>query len=133
MKLRTILCLVFLAMSWLTAVDKAAPVGSSRTHAARSHSLSTAVENVFSLADFGAVGYGVADDGPALQNALNAIGQAGGGTLFVPAGRYAMITPVQKDFTALASGVSILGVESLTPVPPANSSRQELTRGLDLT
>ena len=133
MKLRTILCLVFLAMSWLTAVDKAAPVGSSRTHAARSHSLSTAVENVFSLADFGAVGVGVADDGPALQNALNAIGQAGGGTLFVPAGRYAMITPVQKDFTALASGVSILGVESLTPVPPANSSRQELTRGLDLT
>src|SRR6266540_6229364 len=101
MKLRTILCLVFLAMSWLTAVCKAAPVGPSRTHGTRSHSLSTAVENVFSLADFGAVGDGVTDDGPALQRALDALGESGGGTLLVPAGRYAITTSVAKDFTGL--------------------------------
>jgi len=133
MKLTKILCLLFLASPGLTvALGKTAPAGSPRIYAARNHSLSTNGENIFNLADFGAVGDGVTDDGPALQNALNAIGEAGGGTLFVPAGRYALITPVQKDFTGLASDISILGVESLTPVPPANSNGQELTRGLDL-
>lgn len=132
MKLRTILCLVFLAMSWLTAVGKAAPVGPSRTHGTRSHSLSTAVENVFSLADFGAVGDGVTDDGPALQSALDALGESGGGTLLVPAGRYAITTSVAKDFTGLAESVTIQGVASSAVVPPPNSSGPELTKGLDL-
>ena len=50
----------------------------------------------------------------------------------MPAGRYAILTPVQKDFTGVASDISILGVESLTPVPPPNSSGPVLTRGLDL-
>jgi hypothetical protein len=90
------------------------------------------VEDVFNLAEFGAVGDGVTDDGPALQNALDAIAAAGGGTLFVPAGRYAIDTPVQKDFTGLGASLTILGVESLTPVPPPNSSGDILTRGLDL-
>jgi hypothetical protein len=89
-------------------------------------------EDVFNLAEFGAVGDGIADDGPALQAALDAIAAAGGGTLFVPAGRYAIDTPVQKDFTGLGASLTILGVESLTPVPPPNSLGQELTRGLDL-
>ncbi len=87
----------------------------------------------FNFNDFGAVGDGVTDNGPALQAALNALGQAGGGTLFVPAGRYAIITPVQKDFTGLASEITIIGVESLTPVPPPDASGQQLTRGLDLS
>ncbi len=133
MKLTTILCVVFLASPWLTvARGKTAPAGSLRAYAARNHSRSTNAENVFNLTAFGAVGDGVADDGPALQNALNAMAESGGGTLFVPAGRYAILTPVQKDFTGVASDISILGVESLTPVPPPNSSGQELTRGLDL-
>jgi hypothetical protein len=75
----------------------------------------------------------MADDGPALQRALDAIGLAGGGTLFVPAGRYAIHTPVSKDFTGLASEVSLLGVESFTPVAEPNATGQDLTRGLDLT
>ncbi len=70
----------------------------------------------FNLADFGAVGDNVADDGPALQSALNALAAAGGGTLIVPQGRYAIVTPVSKDFTGLASSVSILGVPSNTVV-----------------
>jgi hypothetical protein len=133
MKLRTIFCLVMLAMSGLTAVGKTAFPGSPGVHPVRNHSLLTGMAGVFSLTDFGAVGNGVADDGPALQNALNAIGAAGGGTLFVPAGRYAIITPVHKNFTGLASDVSILGVESSTPVPPPNSDGQTLSHGLDLT
>jgi hypothetical protein len=94
---------------------------------------STEVEDNFNLAEFGAVGNGIADDGPALQAALNAIADAGGGTLLVPAGRYAIYTPVQKDFTGLGASLTILGVESLTPVPPPNAPGHILTMGLDLT
>ena len=47
-------------------------------------------------------GDGMADDGPALQAALDALAAAGGGTLIVPAGRYAIITPVAKDFGGIA-------------------------------
>ncbi|PYT04265.1 MAG: hypothetical protein DMF65_02500, partial [Acidobacteria bacterium] len=84
------------------------------------------------LRDFGAVGDGETDDGPALQGALDALAAAGGGTLFVPAGRYAISTPVSEDFTGLASSVTILGVESDTPAPPPDADGQTLTRGLGL-
>ncbi|NGO66818.1 right-handed parallel beta-helix repeat-containing protein [Streptomyces boncukensis] len=42
--------------------------------------------------DFGAVGNGVADDAPALQLALNSALDAGGGTIYVPAGIYRLAT-----------------------------------------
>ncbi len=93
---------------------------------------SVGAEDIFTFTDFGAVGDGVTDDGPALQDALNAIAAAGGGTLFVPAGRYAIATPVEKDFSGLGASLTILGVESLTPVPPPNSPGDILTKGLDL-
>jgi hypothetical protein len=73
-------------------------------------------QTTVNLADYGAVGDNVADDGPALQQALDALAAAGGGTLIVPQGRYAIVTPVSKDFTGLASSVSILGVPSSTVV-----------------
>jgi hypothetical protein len=133
MKFTTSLCLILLTSLGLTVVQgKTAPAGSLRGYDARNRSRSTSGENVFNLTDFGAVGDGLTDDGPALQNALDTMAESGGGTLFVPAGRYAIITPVQKDFTGVASDVSILGVESLTPVPPINSSGPVLTPGLDL-
>src|SRR6185369_8043897 len=50
------------------------------------------------LADFGAVGDGVADNGPAFQSAIDALAAAGGGTLLVPAGKFLVATPVVKDF-----------------------------------
>ncbi len=84
------------------------------------------------LRDFGAVGDGVTDDGPAFQSALDALAAAGGGTLFVPEGKYAIATPVAKDFTGLASSISILGVESITPVAPPSAGGYELSKGLDL-
>jgi len=92
----------------------------------------TAQATTFDLSTFGAVGDGVADDGPALQSALNAIATAGGGTLIVPAGRYAINTPVQKNFTGLASSLTIQGVESLTPPAPPTANGSQLTHGLDL-
>ncbi len=86
----------------------------------------------FNLRDYGAVGDGAADDGPALQRALDALAEAGGGSLVVPAGRYAVRTPVAKDFTGLADSVEVLGVESSTRVD-TNFTPDVLTRGLNLT
>ncbi|HKR00783.1 MAG TPA: carboxypeptidase regulatory-like domain-containing protein, partial [Pyrinomonadaceae bacterium] len=83
------------------------------------------------LKDFGAAGDGVKDDGPALQKALDALAQAGGGTLVVPQGRYALVTPVSKDFTGRASSVMIQGVESSAPVDPTGTPIQ-LSAGLNL-
>ncbi|MGH9967360.1 MAG: MSCRAMM family protein, partial [Pyrinomonadaceae bacterium] len=91
-----------------------------------------AVPDSLNLSDFGAIGDGVTDDGPALQSALDALAAAGGGTLFVPEGRYAIVTPVSKDFTNLASTVTILGVETSIPIPPPTADGAELSRGLDL-
>ncbi|HYN83660.1 MAG TPA: discoidin domain-containing protein [Pyrinomonadaceae bacterium] len=89
-------------------------------------------ETTINLRDFGAVGDNVADDGPALQAALDALGAAGGGTLIVPAGRYAIVTRVAKNFTGLASSVRILGVESSTPAPATTDSGSRQSLGLNL-
>jgi len=86
------------------------------------------------LADFGAVGDGVADDGPAFQSALDAVASAGGGTLFVPAGHYFVATPVVKDFSSLTNGaITIQGVPSDTMPAPPTASGNELSQGLNLT
>src|SRR5215218_7007442 len=84
------------------------------------------------LKDFGAVGDGVSDDGPALQAALNALAAAGGGTLFVPEGRYAILTPVAKSFAGTGASVTIYGVASSTPVAPPDASATQLAHGLEL-
>src|SRR5215813_1734888 len=88
----------------LLCLNSAAP--GARTHSPDSEPLN--------LRDFGAVGDGVTDDGPAFQSALDALAAAGGGTLFVPEGKYAIVTPVSKNFAGLATSITIKGVESLT-------------------
>jgi hypothetical protein len=76
--------------------------------------------------DFGAVGNGDTDDGPALQAAFDFLASAGGGTILVPPGRYAIRTPVSKDLKT-ASSVVIEGAGSssqfliATGAPPAIS------------
>ena len=84
------------------------------------------------LCDFGATGDGITDDAPAFQKALDALATAGGGTLFIPAGKYVIATPVSKDFTGLASSITITGVESLTMPAPPTAPGSELGLGLDL-
>jgi len=79
------------------------------------------------LFDFGAVGDGIADDGPALQSALDALAQAGGGTLYVPPGHYAIVTPVVKQFNS-ATSIVLQGEPSTTPISVAGNGL-----GLDLT
>jgi hypothetical protein len=91
--LRLFVACLFLATSLTVNADDGAsvPLDETATEA------STAI---FNLRDFGAVGNGDANDGPALQRALDALASSGGGTLYVPAGRYLIATPVVKSFTA---------------------------------
>src|ERR1041384_5026284 len=119
---RIVLCLLGLCLFLLCLTSAA--VGKPRSHPTESDPLN--------LRDFGAVGDGVTDDSPAFQSALDALAAAGGGTLFVPEGKYAIVTPVAKDFTGLASSITIIGVESLTPVAPPSAPGSELSKGLDL-
>ncbi len=78
---------------------------SSYSVPAHKHSNATALN----LREFGAAGDGISDDGPALQRALDALAISRGGTLVVPPGSYAIATPVSKDFSALASSITIVG------------------------
>lgn len=57
----------------------------------------------------GAVGDGAADDGPALQRALEALASRGGGVLVLPPGRYVIETPVVRDFLGAASNIVLRG------------------------
>lgn len=54
--------------------------------------------------DYGAIGDGIADDGPAFQDAVDAIGSTTSGFLIVPPGTYYIATSVN-----LASNVKIIG------------------------
>lgn len=80
------------------------------------------------LQDFGTVGDGLTDDAPALQSALDALADAGGGTLLVPQGRYAIATPVEVDFAGSASAITIQGIPRATPDNESGGPG----RGLDL-
>jgi hypothetical protein len=86
--------------------------------------------NTFNLADFEAVGDGVTDDGPALQRALDALADAGGGTLLVPAGLYLIQTPVVRDFAG--ASVIIQGVPSDKMPAPPTAGGDQLAASLDL-
>ena len=70
------------------------------------------VNEWLNLKSYGAVGDGGADDGPALQAALNALMAAGGGTLFVPPGKFRIATTVSANFLNTASAVVIKGAGS---------------------
>ena len=62
-----------------------------------------AAPQTLNLRDFGATGDGTTDDAPAFQKALDALAAAGGGTLFIPEGKYVIATPVSKNTGATAS------------------------------
>ena len=51
----------------------------------------TKLEQYVSVKDFGAVGDGVTDDGPACRAAITAVETLGGGTVYFPAGTYRLV------------------------------------------
>jgi uncharacterized protein (TIGR03437 family) len=119
---------IFLLLA--SAFASTAAYGKEPSGATRSRHASTAGATVtISLADYGAVGDGVTDDGPALESALNGLADAGGGNLFVPDGHYAITTPVSVDFSGRASSVTIQGTPSSSP----DSAPGDFGRGLNLT
>ncbi len=61
------------------------------------------------LRDYHAVGDGKADDGPALQRALDALAAAGGGRLVIPPGKFLIKTPADMNFLNKASAIRIEG------------------------
>src|SRR5690242_7078238 len=61
--------------------------------------------DVFNVRAFGALGNDTADDTAAIQKAIDAARDAGGGLVFIPAGTYRVTSPV-----VLRSQVSVVGV-----------------------
>jgi inhibitor of cysteine peptidase len=123
------LCVLAVVALCLAAGSRAK---SSSSRDARTASAVNNTTAALDLKDFGATGDGFTDDGPALQAALDALADAGGGSLFVPEGRYAILTPVAKSFAGLDASITISGVTSNTPVAPPDALGQQLTHGLDL-
>ncbi|MBC8185871.1 T9SS type A sorting domain-containing protein [candidate division KSB1 bacterium] len=64
-----------------------------------------ATDDLFVVQDFGAVGDRLTDDTGAFQAALNAAGQNGGGTVYVPAGWYKI-----DSHLSIPSGVELRGI-----------------------
>jgi protocatechuate 3,4-dioxygenase beta subunit len=91
-------------------------------------------EKILNLSEFNPVGNGVADDGPAIQKALDALADAGGGTLLIPAGSFRIATPVVKDFSSVPGAkVTIQGVPSTKMPAPVTAAGEQLAASLDLT
>ena len=91
-----------------------------------------AAPETLNLRNFGAIGDGKTDDAPAFQKALDALATAGGGTLFIPEGKYVIASPVNKSFSGLNASITIMGVESLTMPAPPTAAGDQLCLGLDL-
>lgn len=74
---------------------------------------------VFNVRAYGASGDGVALDSPAIQRAINAASQSGGGTIFVPAGKYVVGSIFLRDNITLFidAGVILLGSQNLADYP----------------
>lgn len=71
-----------LLMTELPAFAKSAP-----HHQVLSHRTAPVV-NMVSVANFGALGNGIANDTQSIQNAINAVAQQGGGVVYIPNGVY---------------------------------------------
>lgn len=117
-------------LKWLFLLPRTAALIAILILSSLTASAQKSAVQIFNLADYGAVGDGIADDGPALQQALDAVAAAGGGTLLVPAGLYSIQTPVIKNFNG--GTVHIQGVPSDTVPAPPTASGDQLARSLDL-
>ena len=65
----------------------------------------------YNVLDYGAVGDGVTDDGPAIQAAVDAAFAAGGGTVYAPAGTYLLASYTSLPYYTVKarSNVSVVG------------------------
>lgn len=77
----------------------------------------------FNVRDFGAAGDGQAADTAGIQLALDACGRAGGGTVYLPAGRYLSGSLFLRNHTTLylAAGAVLLGSQRAEDYPVVES------------
>ncbi len=74
---------------------------------------------MINVKDFGARGDGVALDSPAIQRAIDAASQIGGGTIFIPAGKYVTGSIFLRDNITLFvdAGAILLGSQNISDYP----------------
>lgn len=79
-------------------------------------SVASKLQESVSVKDFGAVGDGTTNDGPAINTAIAALSAAGGGVLFFPEGVYNIDTVIalQSNVHLNISALAILDVATLT-------------------
>ena len=73
----------------------------------------------FNVRDYGAIGDGIALDTRAIQNAIDAASKSGGGTVFVPAGKFLTGAIFLRDHITLHldAGATLLGSEKPADYP----------------
>ncbi|MET9096252.1 right-handed parallel beta-helix repeat-containing protein [Streptomyces cyaneofuscatus] len=81
-----------------------------------------------SVKDFGAKGDGIADDAPAIQAAITAASAAGGATLYIPAGRYALGAALNW-----ASNVNAVGAGDRVSILQATNQNLDMITGTDVS
>ncbi|MFF9215636.1 glycosyl hydrolase family 28-related protein [Streptomyces viridosporus] len=80
------------------------------------------------IREFGAQGDGVTDDTAAVQAAISAASTAGGGTLYLPAGRYLL-----GGSLTWASGVSAIGAGARVSILQSTNQNNDCIIGTDLS
>ncbi|MBN1867645.1 glycoside hydrolase family 28 protein [Candidatus Sumerlaeota bacterium] len=86
--------------------------------------------HVFNVVDYGAVGDGQTENTEAIHRAIDACVQAGGGTVWVPAGRYVTGSVFLKTNVTfhIDSGATILGSEEPEDYPVVNARWEGIER-----
>ena len=87
-------------------------------------------QSVFSILDHGAVGDGQALDTPAIQTAIEVCSQAGGGTVYIPAGNYVTGSIFLKSNVTLYldAGATLLGSQETADYPAVDSRWEGASR-----
>jgi hypothetical protein len=100
----------------LAAADRASGDDGGRP---TTDSAPSAASSVFDVREFGAAGDGTGNDTVAIQRAIDAASDAGGGRVLLPAGRYLSGTLFLKDNVTLhiAEGATLLGSTDLADYP----------------
>ncbi len=89
---------------------------------------------MFNIRDYGAIGNGASFDSPAIQKAIDACAEKGGGTVFIPAGKYLCGTIHMKSHihVLFEKGAVLLGSKNINDFDPheanpANCEYQDIS------